>query len=78
MSIKLILEIELLNFATYFSNNTLFSSEISLDKILNSYLFPLMLHFNIDDFIKINSKLVNREDIEAVKTLQKKLKCEII
>lgn len=70
---------ELIN--EYYAYNIEFNQDV-INSIWNSEYISsnnfLPYIINIDDFIKINSKLVNVEDIEAVKTLQKKLKCEII
>lgn len=70
---------ELIN--EYYAYNIEFNQDV-INSIWNSEYISsnnfLPYIINIDDFIKINSKLVNREDIEAVKTLQKKLKYEII
>lgn len=70
---------ELIN--EYYAYNIEFNQDVinsiwNSEYISSNHFLPYII--NIDDFIKINSKLVNIEDIEAVKTLQKKLKYEII
>ena len=70
---------ELIN--EYYAYNIEFNQDV-INSIWNSEYISsnnfLPYIINIDDFIEINPKLINVEDIEAVKTLQKKLKYEII
>ena len=70
---------ELIN--EYYAYNIEFNQDVinsiwNSEYITSNNFLPYII--NIDDFIEINPKLINVEDIEAVKTLQKKLKYEII
>lgn len=63
----------------YYAYNLEFNSDIT-NKIWNSkyciFMKNLPYLINIEEFLNLDKKIINKEDVEAVKTLEKKLKYE--
>lgn len=63
----------------YYAYNLEFNSDI-INKIWNSkyciFMKNLPYLINIEEFLNLDKKIINKEDVEAVKKLEKKLKYE--